>query len=108
MNDISTTEQFEEAARSPEGRLVLFYSAWCPFCTSFLPVYDKAAAAAPARFARLRTDDLEELEDRFGVEVVPTVLFFRNGKLEKRLDGLLGRGLNADQLRDFAAACGRD
>jgi hypothetical protein len=31
--------------------------------------------------------------NKYSVEVVPTVLLFKNGKVSKRLDGVLGKGL---------------
>ncbi len=103
-NDISTKADFERETAGA-GKLVLFYSEYCPFCRAFLPVFEEAAAAAPARYAGLRTDVLPELEDEFAVEVVPTVLFFADGRLVSRLDGRLGRGLSASEFKDFADKC---
>lgn len=97
--------QLEQALSGGENRLVLFYSAYCPFCLSFLPAFEAGAAAAPENFIKACTDGSEELEDLFAVEVVPTVLFFEGGKLSKRLDGKLGRGLSAENLAAFTAAC---
>lgn len=102
---IKTREVFEAELKGGEGRFALFYSAWCPFCTSFMSVYEGEAAAGKEAFVKVCTDDLPELEDRFSVEVVPTVLYFKDGKLARRLDGVLGRGLSAEGLRAFMAAC---
>lgn len=102
---IKTREAFDSEMKPGEGRFALFYSAWCPFCTSFMSAYDGEAKAGAGLFIKVCTDDLPELEDRFSVEVVPTVLYFKDGKLARRLDGALGRGLTADGLRAFVAAC---
>jgi thioredoxin-like negative regulator of GroEL len=98
---LKSREEFESAVRGPEKKVVLFYSAWCPFCLSFMPAFEKQAAAAPDRFLKACTDDADELEDLFSIDVVPTVLCFEGGKLTKRLDGQLGRGLSAEQLSAF-------
>ncbi|HCC48465.1 MAG TPA: hypothetical protein DEQ38_10180 [Elusimicrobia bacterium] len=103
---VKTRESFEAEVQAPGGRFALFYSAWCPFCTSFLPVFEEQAAVGSGAFIKVCTDDLPELEDRFSVEVVPTVLFFKGGHLSRRLDGQLGRGLGGDGLRAFVKACG--
>lgn len=95
-----------DAELAAGDRLVLFYSAWCPFCTSFLPAFEKQAGA-DARYLGVCTDDLPELEDLFSIEVVPTVLRFRGGKLAARLDGQLGRGLTAEGLAAFAGNGGK-
>ena len=86
--------------------MMLFYSTWCTFCTSFLPIFAKTAAGNPAAFAKVSIDDLPGLEDSFDIEVVPTVLFFRAGGLKNRLDGVLGRGLDEEDLRAFVKSCG--
>lgn len=103
-----TVENLAALERALQGggtKLVLFYSAWCPFCLAFMPAFEAQAAAAPERFIKACTDGSEELEDRFSIDVVPSVLCFEDGKLSKRLDGKLGRGLSADGLRAFAEAC---
>lgn len=106
MKPIKSRQEFEAELAAGGRRLALFYSAWCPFCTSFKPAAEKRAKAAPGLFISVCTDDLGELEDMFSVDVVPTVLFFENGKLAGRLDGLLGRGLSEDGLREFVENCG--
>lgn len=102
---VKTPEAFEAEIQAAEGRFVLFYSAWCPFCAAFLPAYEARAKAGAAAFLKVCTDDLPGLEDRFSVEVVPTVLYFKGGGLGRRLDGALGRGLSADGLDHFVSAC---
>lgn len=106
MKNIVTKADFDAEISAGGERLLLFYSGWCPFCTDFMPAFEKTAGAGPAALAKVCVDDLPALEDSFAVEVVPTVLFFKGGKLTKRLDGILGRGLTAEKLRAFADTCG--
>jgi thioredoxin 1 len=98
---IKSREEFNAALQAPGRSLALFYSSWCPFCTSFLPDFDAQAITAGEAFLKLCTDDLPELEDAFSIEVVPTVLCFEGGRLRSRLDGALGRGLSAEKLKSF-------
>lgn len=101
---IATKKDFNAEIGGDSGRIALFYSSWCPFCLSFLPAFE-ALAGKSVGFIKVCTDDLPDLEDAFGVEVVPTVLCFRKGKVAARLDGELGRGLSARALSVFAASC---
>lgn len=105
MKQIKYRKDFDSELAAGE-RLVLFYSAWCPFCTAFMPAFERQADGG-AGYARVCTDDLPELEDLFSIEVVPTVLFFSGGKLAARLDGQLGRGLTAEGLASFAKGRGK-
>jgi hypothetical protein len=39
------------------------------------------------------------------VKIYPTMLFFENGVVSKRLDGVLGIGLDEKQLVEFISSC---
>ena len=105
MKNIATKEEFDLELKSGEKKFILFYSSYCPFCLMFLPNFKKIAAQFPETFTEASIDSLPELEDTFAVEVVPTVLFFKNGKLSNRLDGILGRGLTEENLSAFVKSC---
>jgi thioredoxin-like negative regulator of GroEL len=106
LKNITTKQEFEAEIGGGKGKAVLFYSAYCPFCQSFLPEFEACAAKKPGVLAKVCTDDLTELEDTFAVEVVPSVLYFKGGKLTRRLDGVLGVGLTEKKLAEFLQACG--
>ncbi len=106
IKNIKTKPEFDAELGAGGKRLALFYSSWCPFCAAFLPVFTKTAAGSPSLFIKVCTDDLSALEDSLSVEVVPTVLFFKDGKLKKRLDGAPGAGLTEEKLAAFINSCG--
>jgi thioredoxin-like negative regulator of GroEL len=106
IKKIKDLDEFHAETKQGGNRLVLLYSAWCPFCVSFMPVFDEHAAAGNNTPVKVCTDDLPEIEDLFAVDVVPTVLFFKAGKLAARLDGQLGRGITGEGLKNFIEACG--
>jgi thiol-disulfide isomerase/thioredoxin len=91
---------------SNEGVFVLFYASWCPFSLAFLPVYDKHAAASKQPFVRMILDGNEDLFEEHGIEVYPTVVFFKDGKAHKRLDGKHLAGLKEKELTELIASCG--
>ena len=84
---------------------VLFYASWCPYSLKFLPIFEKQSTGKDKNFRRLIIDDLEALADKYGIEVYPSVIYFENGKITKRLDGIHGVGLNEKQLTEFVAVC---
>jgi hypothetical protein len=51
-------------------------------------------------------DDLEDVCEKYSISVYPTVLFFKKGKVAKRLDGISGEGLNEKKLTDLMDSCG--
>jgi thioredoxin 1 len=83
------------------GRVMaLFYASWCPYCVRFLPIFQKSAEKAGLSFVIVQ-DDQETIAPCYSVKVYPTVLFFNNGAISKRLDGASGIGLNEKQLAEF-------
>lgn len=105
IKNIESCTDFRLAVEAGGKKFVLFYSSWCPFCVRFAPAFEKHAAGHPEPFVKVCTDNLPDLEDKFSIEVVPTVLCFSGGKLLKRLDGALGRGLTEEKLLDFIKIC---
>lgn len=91
----------EDILKTRERAFVLFYASWCPFSKAFLPIYDGYFEKQPQTFLRVMIDDREELMERFSVEVVPTVIFFENGRIKRRCDGEAGIGLSEERLIDI-------
>lgn len=100
MIEIDNKEDLDNTLGKTEKVLALFYASWCPFCTGFVPVFDsKIKSFEGATVIHVLLDDFDNpLWDEYDVEAVPTVVFFENGKVSKRLDGRSGVGLNEKQL----------
>jgi thioredoxin 1 len=90
-----TPSDFDGQRLKKQGTLaVLFAAEWCPFCRRFSPAFDSALAKSGVTGALADLSDEENpLWEAFGVQVVPTVMVFRDGKMVYRKDGTLGRGL---------------
>jgi thiol-disulfide isomerase/thioredoxin len=91
--------------KSKEKVFVLFYGSWCLFSQRFLSIFEKFAKDKNRRCASIITDDKPSLCEKYSVEVVPTVLLFEKGKVTRRLDGVLGVGLNEKQFKEFVKTC---
>jgi thioredoxin 1 len=90
-----------EAIKDKERALVLFYASWCPFSRRFLPVFEAYAAEHPDECRIVEVDEDPDSCDALDIEVYPTVLSFKRGRLHERLDGIPGAGLSQRQLDDF-------
>ena len=87
-----------------EGIYLLLLRSPKFYATKFLPIFEKHAEGEGRYFLFVR-DDQESLGDKYSVEIFPTVLFFENGAVSKRLDGVPKVGLTEKQLVDFMASC---
>jgi len=95
----------EDILKTKKRVFVLFYASWCSFCRAFLPIYDKYSERQPETFLSVKIDDREDLMDRYSVEIVPTVLFFENGRIKTRCDGEAGIGLSEEHLIGIINSC---
>jgi len=103
MREVDNEDDLSDILRGSKKVFVVFYASWCPFCRSFLPIFEKYARVKDCdKFLRVRIDDeTNPLWEKYGVEVVPTVLFFKGERVFRRLNGMLGVGLSEKQLKDF-------
>jgi thiol-disulfide isomerase/thioredoxin len=84
-----------------EKAFVLFYATWCPFSQRFLPIFEKYAKSNPQQCLSVIADDKPDVCEEYFIEYYPTVILFKKGKVQKRLDAEPGIGLNKKQLKDL-------
>jgi thioredoxin 1 len=82
--------------------LTVFYASWCPFCRRFLSVFENVMAKKTDTLGALIdiSDEDNSLWETFDVDIVPTVVGFRNGLAIVRKDGVAGVGLGMPELED--------
>ena len=66
-----------------------FGATWCGPCQALAPQFDKIATefAGKAKLFKVDVDDNGDLAAEFGIQSVPTILFFKGGK---KVDSVLG------------------
>ena len=57
IKEIDNENDLDNILRGNERVFVLFYSSWCPFCRSFLPIFNKyAQKREDKKFLRVKID----------------------------------------------------
>ena len=74
-----TQANFEQTVSENAMVIVDFWAPWCGPCRGFAPVYEKASEAHPdVVFAKVNTDEEQELAGSFGIRSIPTLMVFRD------------------------------
>ena len=83
-----TAENF--AAETESAPIVLdFWATWCGPCRMLSPVLDAAAEKKGFTVGKINVDEQPALADRFGIQVIPTLVFFKNGAEVFRTSGYM-------------------
>ncbi len=82
---------FEEIVlKSEVPVLVDFWATWCGPCRMIAPTIEKIAEEndGKIRVGKVNVDDNMQLSATYGIEVIPTLLFFKDGKVVKKTTGV--------------------
>ena len=74
-----TKENFEQVVTSNATVIVDYWAPWCGPCRGFAPVFERVAEANPdVVFAKVNTDDEQEIAAHFQIRSIPTLMVFRD------------------------------
>ena len=73
-----TKENFEATVNGNPIVIIDFWAPWCGPCRGFAPVFEKASDAHPdVVFAKVNSDEQQELAGAFNIRSIPTLMVFR-------------------------------
>ncbi|HEY4999981.1 MAG TPA: thioredoxin [Usitatibacter sp.] len=73
-----TKDNFEQVITSNPTVIVDYWAPWCGPCRGFAPVFERVAEQNPdAVFAKVNTDDEQEIASHFQIRSIPTLMVFR-------------------------------
>jgi thioredoxin 2 len=83
--------------------VVDFWAPWCGPCLQMAPAFEEAALAMPlqAQFVKVNTEEQQTLGAQYGIQSIPTLIVFKNGKEVDRLSGALSAGRLQSWVKQF-------
>lgn len=88
-----TKENFEQVITSNSTVIVDYWAPWCGPCRGFAPVFEKVAESHPdVVFAKVNTDEEQEIAGHFQIRSIPTLMVFRDQIIVFSQPGALPQG----------------
>lgn len=109
LYNITSREEYDEKVLK-SGKLVLvdFWAQWCPPCRAMAPTLEAVAKDMDAKFDVVKVDveasqDNASLANEHGVQGIPNMQLFRDGKHVDTIIGLVPRAALEDKLKTLLA-----
>ena len=87
-----TDATFDEVINSSTEPVVVdFWAEWCGPCKQIAPILEEIAEEKDGKvvIAKVDVDENSATSLRFQVRSIPTMILFRNGEVEKRIQGAM-------------------
>lgn len=109
MGDVKavTKESWDAEILQVKGLVIVdFWAEWCGPCRMVAPVVNELAKEYGERvkIMKLNTDENPEVAGRYQIMGIPTLLFFKEGKLVDKLVGALSKAQYKDKVENLLTA----
>lgn len=92
----------DEVLEKEELVLVDFFATWCGPCNMLGPVLENISnTRADFSIAKIDVDKATDLAVNYNVEVVPTLIIFKNGKIMERTEGFMSENEIIEKMEKY-------
>jgi thioredoxin 1 len=87
---LTDTSFSEDVLNSTTPVVVDFWAEWCGPCKMIAPVLDELAGEfdGKVKIGKVNIDQHQQLAINYGIQSIPTLLFFKNGKVVEQIVGM--------------------
>jgi thioredoxin 1 len=102
--EVTETNFVDTVVKSDIPVLVDFWSPTCQPCRMLAPVIDALASENKGeyKFAKVNVYDAPQVGAQYGVDMLPTILFFHEGRVVERMLGVQDKDKLQETLDEIA------
>ena len=103
--EVSDATFEQEVLKSSQPVLVDFWAVWCGPCKAIAPVVDSLATAYAGKLkvAKVNVDENGATPSRYGIRGIPTLLFFKEGKVADQVVGYVPQNVIEEKVQRLLA-----
>ena len=100
MAQIATNTNFDGLLESEKLVIVDFWATWCGPCRMLSPLLDEVEEemADKVTVVKVNVDDADEIAYRYRIMSIPTLIFFKDGKMVDRTVGARPKSVLVDKI----------
>jgi len=101
-----TKDSWDSEVLQAKGLVMVdFWAAWCGPCRMVSPIVDELSReyAGRVKVLKLNTDENPEIAGRYQIMGIPTLMFFKDGKVVDKLVGALSKSQYKEKIESLLA-----
>lgn len=81
------SQNFEQVLSENKFVVLEAFATWCGYCKMFAPTLESVASEfqGKVKFCKIDADENQDYIESLGVDLYPTLLYFKDGKLVKKV-----------------------
>ena len=95
-----TDANFDQLVSEGKPLVIDFWAEWCGPCRMIGPIFEELATEYDGKvtIGKLDVDNNDDVVSKFGIRIIPTILFIKNGEVVDKQVGAASKAVIAAKI----------